>query len=906
MPLPPLHTEVLAALDRGALVLAANQRAARALAAVHAHHMAAQGLTLWQPPALYALDAWAEQQWQRLLISGADDRVLLSAAQEQRLWQQIIVRDKRLQTQRSASSLASLAASAWSRLATYNCLQDKGFSALAPQFLVSEDTRAFARWAQEFDDLCRNQSLLPAAQLHAELARAIAHAALSISYKEIRLVGFDRLTPAQSAIAAALAATDLSADYPTPSISISYATDPDAELAAAARAIAAHHAAHPADRIALILHDLQASRDAVDRALLSALSPHLDSAGPLSPRPFELSLGRNLNQLSMIRTALSLLRWCIEPLPLSEISSLLLSPYLAGSGVEYPQRAQWDAFTLRSSTLLRPVASLSWLTEQRSLPAEIKHRLTALHNLALQRTTRPKALYSEWVEVVSDLLAAVGWPATGKNDRPLDSIEFQTQRRFNEMLDSLAALDLTTRPVTFAEVVETIHATATTTLFSPQSLDAPIQVLGASESAGSTFVALWFLGATDAAWPPSTGPHPFLPFAHQRLHQMPGTAPALALDDATAVLTRITRSAPHSSISYSTRDADGPLHRSPCLDAIAPADADLPLAAEPPHPATLPLSADTDAPPPALTPPVPVHGARVLESQASCPFRAFAEHRLHSQPLDDAEAGLDASERGTLVHAVLAAFWRGVRSQSALIALTPAELSKHKDAAIQAGLQRYKSLDDWDKSFLEVQRAWLHRLLDEWLTVERTRPPFTVLETEWVKNDQPFGDLRINVRIDRIDAVPAIPDDPRNQVIIDYKTGNAARAAWEADRLESAQLPLYALLLRDNLTGLAFAKLKHGDMGISGRSNHPNQIQMTRTKIDGQPYANSEVCNLSLLMGDWQEKLSVLAREYISGRADVDPVNPPNTCRNCAQMPFCRIHSLDESHALDDTEGDDD
>ena len=43
-------------------------------------------------------------------------------------------------------------------------------------------------------------------------------------------------------------------------------------------------------------------------------------------------------------------------------------------------------------------------------------------------------------------------------------------------------------------------------------------------------------------------------------------------------------------------------------------------------------------------------GATVLQLQAACGFRAFAEHRLGSTELESVELGMDALESGIVVH----------------------------------------------------------------------------------------------------------------------------------------------------------------------------------------------------------------------------------------------------------------
>ena len=46
-------------------------------------------------------------------------------------------------------------------------------------------------------------------------------------------------------------------------------------------------------------------------------------------------------------------------------------------------------------------------------------------------------------------------------------------------------------------------------------------------------------------------------------------------------------------------------------------------------------------------------GARILQLQAACGFRAFAERRLWATELESVELGMDARESGTVVHKVL-------------------------------------------------------------------------------------------------------------------------------------------------------------------------------------------------------------------------------------------------------------
>jgi hypothetical protein len=52
----------------------------------------------------------------------------------------------------------------------------------------------------------------------------------------------------------------------------------------------------------------------------------------------------------------------------------------------------------------------------------------------------------------------------------------------------------------------------------------------------------------------------------------------------------------------------------------------------------------------------------VFQYQAACPFRAFVELRLGAEDLEVPVPGLDARQRGTLIHAALEVFWTEVRT----------------------------------------------------------------------------------------------------------------------------------------------------------------------------------------------------------------------------------------------------
>jgi probable DNA repair protein len=905
--LPP---EIEQAIARDWVVLTANQRAARTLRHTFDLRQHALGRTIWSPPPILAWETWTNSLWSRLLLDGRvpdplNPALLLSSAQEHTLWRAIIASDAAIASLRPVDALAQTAADAWKLLHDYRGRQR------LQSYPGNADTRAFARWVSEFERRCAQSQYLTEAQLSETLRTAVAAGHLNFA-DDFLLVGFDTKTPAQTALLDAVRSTGAQIDSLepapfAPNLTLASAPDEHAELAACARWLRARLTGQPDASIAVIVPRIEPARAEIDRVFRQILAPELnDIAAPAATGPYEFSLGVPLARTPIVATALDILRWANGPLPLDRVSNLLLSPHFAADSTERIARAEFDAFVLRRQHLLKPQLTLDRLLNLAShpkysakLPTLLNH-LRALRPLITRRELSGERTHADWAAAIHELLEAAGWAPLPH----LDSTEFQARRKWDAALDSLATLDFDGTPISFADALAALERITAETLFAPESRHAPIQIMGPLESAGSPFDAVWFLRANDVAWPATLAPNPLLPWLLQRELAMPGANPILHTAHARSITERIAASAPTAVFSpsvvfsYAQQSADGPQRSSPTLAHLALEPrraADIAPAALAPAPIALDDFAD-DAPIP--PPPDRVHqgGAAILQAQAACGFRAFAQNRLFSAALDSTSLGLDPGERGSLVHAVLQHFWAEVKTQAALKLMTRDECDAQLARSIDAALAKYQTRSEpgWPRAYIDTERQRLLKLLGRWLDYEAAeRPPFAVKSLEEQLNDVAIGPLRLDVRVDRVD-INLNGDSPAGEIILDYKTGPAYPADWLGPRPDAPQLPLYAVVsATPALAAVAFASVRRGkDMGINGYQAHDG-ILPKATKLQAD--------SLEAQVHEWRDVLTALAEDFNSGKASVSPKQYPQTCQYCDQRLLCRLNPFKlDADALED------
>ncbi len=895
--------EIVDALERGAIIVTGNRRAARTLRRGFDQRNRQLGLKSWTPAAVLAWDAWTAALWRELLLEGRATELLLNRTQEHQVWRTILDNDGELASLRTVDSLAEMASDTWRLLSSY------GGRERLRAVAGGTDTRAFQRWARSFERSCKAKGLIATAQLEETLCEAVNKGWIRSPAGGVVLVGFDALTPAQLDLVEALRSAGVEVEELTLRVDATrrmlvQASKERDEMEAAAQWVRHFLESKPDAKIAVIVPGLEAQRSDIDRVFREVLAPESqDIRVGNEAVSYEFSLGVRLSETTMAATALDLLRWAVEPLPLERASGLLLSPYFGRAADERSARAAFDAFEFRKTRSLRPeisLADLAALMERSKRKAGVPLLAAVLRTLRFS-ANRVQGMnarsYEEWTQQMRELLEAAAWGA-GSTET---SLEFQMRRKWDGALDELATLDFDGVVVEFDQALTALERIARQTMFAAESREAPVQVMGPLEAAGGTFDAMLFLRAGELSWPLPTASSSLLPWALQRALGMPGTDVARDTDHARRMTERIANCAGAVVFSYARESAEGQQRSSPLLAGLALEEVDSAELVGPPVERTVVETEKIDDVEPVRTPPDEVMrgGARILQLQAACGFRAFAEHRLSATELEPVTPGMDARESGVVVHDALRRFWDEVRTQEELRQMTAEEREEALRWCIDKALERTEdsSATAWDAAYLEVQRGRLRRLLGWWLELEmERRMPFEVRQSEKEFKDVRVGPLRLSVRMDRIDEVDG------GNVLIDYKTGAAAVSEWLTNRPDAPQLPLYAIVSEaDRLQGVGFALVRAGEgRGMKGFGAQPGVLP-AQAKLTEAPTLEAQVER-------WRQVLTALAEEFHRGDARVQPKNYPSTCARCGQRVLCRLDASlleeeDEQDAAEDDRG---
>lgn len=905
------------------IVLTANKRLARHLLEDYAHWRHQQGAQVWPRVEILPWQAWCRREWDRPL----DQPVarVLSDAQSERLWRQVIsaapAEWEGERVQPVPAQCVKPAAEAWQLLQSHGL----GVDQLAEE--PDLEAQLLAAWMREYQAALSRLKAIDSAQLPAALAEAFV---AQQRPRPVRLVlaGFHELPPElqrllQQLVELGVALERLQAPSQQAQVYALAALDGENECRLAAHWARQCLQEQPSARIAIIALDLNQRRALLERVCHEVLQPVAAlSCDSEQERPFNISLGWALADEPLIHDALLALRWLLEPLDFPRISSLLRSPYLV---VHAARQAQLE-LRLREMNLAR--ASLDQVLhacggseEQAWRSARWASRWREFRQQLRGVNGAQSPLF--WAQNIANALSQLGWGQAGaltataaeeeastasqeSGQRSLSSREFQALGAFQQCLEQLAELQAVIPQCSLAQAIHELEQLAQGQVFQAQQNAAPILITEPLQALGLSFDYLWLMGASDELWPEPPRPNPLLPLALQRRHHMPHASAAHELSYAQTVTRWLCASAEQVICSWPQHSADKPLRPSPLV-------ADFPRLTDAPWLERLQQNSTEwrdrlealasaecerwlDARAPALDPGVAAGGAALIREQAACPFRALLLHRWHLRAPAPVSGGLNALQRGQLLHRALELLYQNQdeRSHGELLSAIdewPARAHHSAQQALAEMQGRWPVLMDERLRANELQR--LERALLDWLALDAERPATFQVAAQELQRELQLGPLTLRLRVDRLDQL-----DDGSGVLIDYKGGQKHRSTeWFGERPREPQLPLYALALGEELplAAIAFGNLKPGQRCYTG-------LARDRGLLDGLDDLNAlrmpELNDWQQLAGYWRQQLQPLAEDFVAGQAAVDP-RDAQVCRHCEFIALCRLRDGSDELARD-------
>jgi ATP-dependent helicase/nuclease subunit B len=830
------------------------------LASVAAQQVASDHLRLgretWQRTSIYSMDAWLAACWHQARYAAADIPSLLSPAQELTLWQEIIEREHPYLFDPGAA--ARLARRAVRLIVEWHIAEDTDL------WNEHQEGQQFRAWLTLFRRKCREHRWITRADLWHLVPKWIENGICS--REPAFFAAFETTTPALERIKHALGAAAITEPACTrqPAELFPVKSFPSAaeELEFAARFARARFEADPGRSIVVFVPGLAARRADVQRVFENVFYPSRTLAAAQEHSAFHLTATAPLLEQPIVGNALLLLELARPHIHHADAGAILRCPFMPGASAERSERALADLELRKRRDLQVTLRDLESVTAR---CPQLQRLCTAVRRVLVKMPQR--AELPVWSAFIADVLKAAGWPG----DAPLTRIEEQALEQWNEVLSSLASLGLVANRLTYDAALT--HLRRLLSAPGPEQGDwsSPVQILEATEASGLAFDSAVVTGLSDETWPPPIDISPLVPWRLQRAHDVPGsTAQSIY-----AVRDRLThalfQSAPAIVATYSGRLSPAAARFTRAAETEVPVWRGK-LRRQSFAPAALDEREDRNAPPYAAQQPTR-GGTGLVRSQSLCPFRAFAEYRLHAETPEDACFGFDARDRGGFVHAALQLVWRELKSQDQLRRTPEQQLRTIvHDAVLQAVADDESSPLHHLASSAERER--LEQLILDWLRIERARKQRFTVETVEEERYYEVPGLRLRLRVDRIDRLPN-----GRVLLIDYKSGKQSREKLKCPRPSEPQLLVYAAASEDNVDGIFFGELKPRELRAVGfsREKHFDSSSITVLKDGWDAFLHKA-----------DLEVERIANQFVSGYAAVEPLR--GACQYCRVKPLCRVN----------------
>ncbi len=847
----------------------------------------AKSASAWQTPLVCSLDDWLQALWEQYEIQGVTKQLLLSPMQSLLAFEDIIAKSQSGKTLLRQHQAAKTALQAWHQLNHWLCedtLNDE------PE---NVDQAAFKEWAQTYqawlnDNHCIDQTLVVGQILNLieQCDDAIIKRISPI--KILYLYGFEELSPKVSYFFERLSQSGWQIEHVVGENVIPQSLHRIAfnqkEQEYANAALWAKKCLAQNQQATIIVPNLADERTALEAVFRDCFEPeHVILPSMHVCSTFNISAATPLIQYPLINAGMGFLGLAFNSNDIAQLA-ILNSPFAKGANEEQYARMQLRG-RLKEKIIDKLFLNdlLVFLKNQHDIQIPVlKEMLCAL----LEKTAKQPKLqpFYQWMMCFREILSIAGWPG----ESPLNSVEYQLVSRMDALLNEMGECDAVLAPVDGANALTLLQKVASNIPFQAENKGAPIQILGLIEGAGQTFENVWIMGMDSEAWPMEAKPNPFIPVKLQHDTNMPHANAARELAYAKNLTSKLKECATNIVFSHCLKDKEKSLSVSVLIKNVPEIKHDATNEAfrcESLFKEVVGLEERTDDYAPPLSALECFEGtSKTLMLQAMCPFKAFAEQRLHLHQPELRQIWLQAYQQGNILHNILEDFWGAVKTQDNLNKHTLADLQEIMARLIDKHLLKTLS-NQAPPVYITTEKNKLITMLMDYLDLEKQRVPFEVMMME-KKFHYSLADINFSLRLDRMDK-----DVYGNNVIVDYKTGKSGFYGTWGERLEAPQFPLYycASLAYQPKTIVAI-KLNSKSCDYEGVSDEESGIpgveRLSALSIDEKPQ------DWQSLYPYWQEKLTALINEFKEGYAKASPLRGNQTCRYCHLSAVCRIDEV--------------
>ncbi|MCP4411343.1 MAG: hypothetical protein GY808_02045, partial [Gammaproteobacteria bacterium] len=579
--------DILLQLEKGLLLITASNRQADFLKQQYRYfrlqklqqnkfqpqRLKKKSKEVWYKPAIVTERQWTSTLFQHLMFhqdSSQQPLVLLSDLQTRLLWEKAVetegdfLLDKRKTADRACQAATSL----------HQWLLSESLE-LDDSFHWRKETARFKVWHQLVKQQCKDNHWLTSYELPAFLAEHFPLCDPAIQWNllpdHIGLLGFQQLTPAKQQLIETL--QQMGSDFiklePSPlenetlsRVRIECANSSDEILNSAIWA-KKQWQEEPDERIAVIIPNLNEKRHQVQHIFDKVFCPErLLSNSDNNERPFDISLGNNLNTYPLIDNGLNLLSLTTHSLSQNEVVQFMQSPFLFSE--EQREHTHLFISAIRKSRQANfNLKELKFIASNNTVD-DNKSEILLLFSLLEKFNTKGRSTPAQWAEKWAELTDNLLW----LEKRSLTSSEYQTREAWYKRLEQMAAFDQLLGTISWSEFRKLFRRLISETLFQPKTGDLSVQIMGILEAVSLTFDKIRICGIDNRLWPAKANPNPFLPYDLQKRHQMPNATAERELEVSQQLLATLQSSAKQVIFSHSKIDGEQNLSVSPLLEDL--------------------------------------------------------------------------------------------------------------------------------------------------------------------------------------------------------------------------------------------------------------------------------------------------------------------------------------------------